>query len=675
MALDPRTLGAAFVLLSAVLATLLLFAWSLNRKVHALAWWGAAFCLVAAGIGLATLRQGSPDYFILIIANASVVLGYGALYAGCRTFNGRTGTLAISLVGPAIWLLAFPIIHQMPSARLVLLSLITGGYAVLSAWELWTNAIQRLASQRVAVVLLLGLAAFNVCRAMLGLSLTSISWIDAFANRWSAEMALLLVVYAPALAFIFLSMAKERTESDHKQAEVVLRESEEHYRYSVELNPQIPWTADPQGNILDASSRWYELTGIPLNEAVGVGWMQALHVDDLALAQQRWSHSLITGERFDNQYRVRRADGSYRWFRARAGARRNETGAIIRWYGTLEDIHDQKAAEGRLRWAAYHDTLTDLPNRRLFQEKLQQALNQANRTQRRVGLLIIDLDDFKQINDRFGHDAGDALLKEFGERLVRHMRTADMVARLGGDEFAVILSDVAGEDEVAAAATAILAQMQEPLSHNGRVHECRTSIGGAISVGSGMGPEELLKQADLALYSCKAAGRGAFTIFKPIMRDEAQKTASALEMARTAVASDWIVPFYQPKVALDSGALSGFEALCAGTTPAREFNFQIPSRPPSMIRNSALLSAGECSPASLAICAIGLRQGSISVGSRSMLRRPNSATMIMPSVCLSNFVEQAYRQAVLKWKSPKVCSSARGPNPWREPCALWAAQG
>jgi diguanylate cyclase (GGDEF)-like protein len=221
MAFDPATLGAVFVLLSIVLGGLLIFAWTLNRAVRALGWWGSAFCLVAVGIGMANLPAGQPGSPTLLLANAVVMLGYGTMYAGCRSFNGRNGVLQVSLIGVALWVLAFPLIYDNPSARLSLMSTLAAGYAALAAWELWRHAQRRLASQWVAVTLLVGLAAFNICRGMLGISLSSIFWIDVFAKRWSAEMALFLVVFGPTLAFMFLSMAKERTELDYKLAALI----------------------------------------------------------------------------------------------------------------------------------------------------------------------------------------------------------------------------------------------------------------------------------------------------------------------------------------------------------------------------------------------------------------------------------------------------------------------
>jgi len=349
---------------------------------------------------------------------------------------------------------------------------------------------------------------------------------------------------------------------ERKRAEEQYRESQENYRYLVELSPQIPWIADPNGRTIEISSRWLTLTGLSRNEVLAErGWAKAVHPEDLEPATRKWAHSVATGEPYDDEFRLRMADGSYRWFRGRATARRDETGAIVRWYGTEEDIHDSKLAEERLRWAAYHDPLTGLPNRSLFQEKLQQALDRAATAQRKIGLLIIDLDDFKQINDRFGHDAGDAVLKAFAQQLRSIAPDPECVARLGGDEFSIIIPDVEDEADVARVANDIAARTRKTSGGDSIAREYRSSVGAAISSDLGTDPDELLKQADLALYSGKAAGPGLFRMYEPVMRDEMQQTSSALRLAQRAVKFDWIVPFYQPKVALGTGAIAGFEAL------------------------------------------------------------------------------------------------------------------
>ena len=134
-----------------------------------------------------------------------------------------------------------------------------------------------------------------------------------------------------------------------KQIEEALIESEGHYRHAVELNPQIPWTAEPDGMVVDASLRWEALTGLTVEKSLGTKWVHALHPDDLPHTITAWKASVHSGNHFDTQYRVRRHDGVYRWMRARAAPRRDGDGNIIRWYGTLEDVHDYKKAEEALR--------------------------------------------------------------------------------------------------------------------------------------------------------------------------------------------------------------------------------------------------------------------------------------------------------------------------------------
>jgi PAS domain S-box-containing protein len=134
-----------------------------------------------------------------------------------------------------------------------------------------------------------------------------------------------------------------------KQAEQALVESEDHYRNAVELSPEVPWTADPDGMILDTSHRWEALTGLTKEESLGKGWIRALHPDDLQSTLRAWEKALRTGELLDTQYRICCRDSEWRWMRARAAPRRGEDGKIVRWYGTLEDIDDYKRAEEALR--------------------------------------------------------------------------------------------------------------------------------------------------------------------------------------------------------------------------------------------------------------------------------------------------------------------------------------
>jgi diguanylate cyclase (GGDEF)-like protein/PAS domain S-box-containing protein len=236
----------------------------------------------------------------------------------------------------------------------------------------------------------------------------------------------------------------------------------------------------------------------------------------------------------------------------------------------FRDITGRKQSEERVRWLANHDSLTQLPNRLLFQERLDELIA-CSRGSGGFALLLIDVDDFKQVNDTLGHDAGDALLCTFAERLREAARANDLVARLGGDEFAVLLHRVSHEEEVESAVERILARLREPHIHAGKVLDCSASIGAALFGAGSLTREELMKQADMAVYAAKAAGRANCKIFRPEMRSELQSRLSMVSLAGSALKNDRILPFYQPVVDLRTGQCAGFEALLRWEDPVRGF--------------------------------------------------------------------------------------------------------
>jgi diguanylate cyclase (GGDEF)-like protein/PAS domain S-box-containing protein len=243
-----------------------------------------------------------------------------------------------------------------------------------------------------------------------------------------------------------------------------------------------------------------------------------------------------------------------RWFDLAVSRIGDGSGRILI---VARDISHQKQSEERALWMATHDPLTGLPNRIVLQEHLDRLS-----TGKRKGcaLLVLDVDDFKLINDTLGHDAGDHLLCAFSERLGRTVRPGDLVARLGGDEFAVLLR-AESDQQVAAAGEKIFAELRRPFVHEGKLIECNASIGASLHPRDGAGRSELMKAADIALYSAKAAGRGRLRVFRSSMREAFESRTSMVFMARRALAAGDIFPHYQPKVCLRTGGIVGFEAL------------------------------------------------------------------------------------------------------------------
>lgn len=243
----------------------------------------------------------------------------------------------------------------------------------------------------------------------------------------------------------------------------------------------------------------------------------------------------------------------------------------------IVDITDRKAAEARTRLQATHDALTGLPNRLLFGERLQQGLARMARKGGVVGLFLIDLDDFKSINDTLGHDAGDALLIKAAARLSAAIGPEDFVARLGGDEFIVLSAERLTAVQALAKGERLIEVLRQPCEHAGQTIATRASLGIAFAPEHDRDAVELMKDADLALYRAKANGRNMAIVYEPAMRAAMARRVAVCQGLAGALKEERILPFYQPQVALDTGRIIGFEALARwrhaerGIIPAAAF--------------------------------------------------------------------------------------------------------
>jgi diguanylate cyclase (GGDEF)-like protein/PAS domain S-box-containing protein len=225
------------------------------------------------------------------------------------------------------------------------------------------------------------------------------------------------------------------------------------------------------------------------------------------------------------------------------------------------DITERKASAARIHHLAHHDSLTGVPNRVLFQERLRDALAQARRRKTTLALLLLDLDKFKEVNDTLGHHVGDQLLRAVARRLERCVRETDIVARLGGDEFAVLLTNLADADGASTVAESIIRHIAEPYLLDDNEVICGVSVGITLFPDDGLDAQVLLKNADLALYRSKTNGRGRYHFYVAAMDQEVQDRKAIERDLRHALASDQLALYYQPLIDIRTGDLLGAEAL------------------------------------------------------------------------------------------------------------------
>jgi diguanylate cyclase (GGDEF)-like protein len=239
------------------------------------------------------------------------------------------------------------------------------------------------------------------------------------------------------------------------------------------------------------------------------------------------------------------------------------------WVATHEDITEQRASELKIEYMAHHDALTDLANRVLLNERLVQALGRRIHLKEMVAVHHLDLDQFKAVNDTFGHPAGDKLLKIVAERLRTLVRETDTIARMGGDEFVIVQAPITDPTEATSLAQGIIASISEPFDVDGHQAAIGASVGIAVGPSDGLRPDKLLRNADLALYRAKGDGRGTFRFFEPAMDLQMQTRRIIEQDLRKALPAEEFELYYQPVVNLASNEISGFEALIRWNHPLR----------------------------------------------------------------------------------------------------------
>lgn len=345
-----------------------------------------------------------------------------------------------------------------------------------------------------------------------------------------------------------------RDVTSHYALVQALKDSEERLKIALRAGRVVAWEQDAESGFLTFSENSWDVLGVTSCEAND--FRKRVHPEDLLLAQK------IAVDGKSTEFRFQKSDGEEIWIAA-LSAEVTKSGGIRR-YGTMADITERVVAQQKLWAAAHQDPLTSLPNRRCFQKRLEHFL-QFNRG---VILLLIDLDQFKEVNDLEGHDAGDALLTEMAIRLKGALPDAGLIARIGGDEFAALL-EADTYERLEGRIEALLDELRRPFVVRSSIFSCRSSIGVTSAPQDGSSPASLLKCADIALYAAKRQGRNRAAFYDSGMEAAVIRRAGTLKEVRKAIDLSRIVPFYQPKICLPTNRVIGFEALARWIHPER----------------------------------------------------------------------------------------------------------
>ncbi|HYP54497.1 MAG TPA: diguanylate cyclase, partial [Pyrinomonadaceae bacterium] len=364
---------------------------------------------------------------------------------------------------------------------------------------------------------------------------------------------------------------QERIRHALQQSEEHYRNAFEHFRSSFEYAAIGMALLAPDGRWLQVNHSLCKIVGYSEEELLASKWQDITHPDDLG-RHLKEMYELVEGKVVTSSSELRyvHREGHDVWAMASASLVRDAQQKPLHVILQLQDITERKRAEGQLHHAAYHDALTGLPNRALFTEHLRVALRRsAEGAENLFAVLFLDLDRFKNINDSLGHVQGDQLLIAVSRRLKQCVRPGDMVARFGGDEFAVLLSSLDCPSDATDIAERVQTAIRSPVHLGG--HEVRTaaSIGIALSTSGYAQPNDVLRDADTAMYHAKEQGHGHYQVFDRLMHAHVTSLLQRENDLRRAVERAELTLHYQPIVKLATGEITGFEALVRWVHPER----------------------------------------------------------------------------------------------------------
>ena len=359
-----------------------------------------------------------------------------------------------------------------------------------------------------------------------------------------------------------LVVAMVRDDSDRHAAERARSEAEKRFRLAFENNVAGMAVADRDGRLLDVNRSYCKMLGLTAAKLLGRDLIEVTHPKDRALTTEM--HRRLTSgelERVSYVERYLHSDGHVVSADVLTGVVTDESGAAAYLVASARDVTEERALAARLSHQALHDPLTGLANRALFEERLTRPFAATSRRKSLTAVMLLDLDDFKAVNEALGHHAGDQLLVELAQRLARVTRESDMLCRLGGDEFLYLAEGLSTSTEAEEIARRLLDALVEPFVLDHVRVEQRASLGVVVREHVGKDWGELLQGADAALYAAKRDGKGWFATFAPEMREQVSEHFELSQELHQALASGELSMHYQPLVELRRSTVVGFEAL------------------------------------------------------------------------------------------------------------------
>ena len=379
-------------------------------------------------------------------------------------------------------------------------------------------------------------------------------------------------------------LARRALEIENRRIAWQLECSEKLYRQLVDSSPDIIYTLNQDGRFSFVNVRAEQVLGFSASELIGKPYATIVHDDDLERAYYLFNERRV-GEGATRSAELRlkslNSDDLVRTFdntlmtlsfnsmdiySTEPGMRKLE---FCGTYVVARDITDRKRAEALISYQAYHDILTDLPNRILFQDRLGLAMIQAKRNETELAVMFVDLDRFKLVNDTLGHICGDDLLQQVARRLKEKLRRGDTLARLGGDEFTIFLSDLQGREDAQIVADKFLQSLQLPFLLDGNEVHMSASIGIAVYPADGESIADLLRHADVAMYQVKSEGKNGYSFYHQKMLDASYQKITLEQNLRRAMDRSELEMYYQPQIDVRTGDIIGAEALMRWNHPER----------------------------------------------------------------------------------------------------------